>query len=104
VPLGIQKHIEDQIALGGSLEPSALEMLLENLLLFTLHNGPAGIAKIIHARIEPANIGGLEVPGSGFKVQAFAVQFRDGCSQVQNSDHGVFTRPGKLDYSLNPEL
>ena len=54
VPFGIQKHIEDQIALGRSLEPRALEMLLENLLLFTFHNGPAGIDKIIHARIELA--------------------------------------------------
>jgi len=54
VPFGIQKHIEDQIALGRSLEPRALEMFLENLLLFAFHNGPAGIDKIIHARIEPA--------------------------------------------------
>src|SRR5207247_807328 len=74
VPFGIQKHIEDQIALGRLLEPCALEMLPENLLLFAFHNGPAGIAKIIHARIELAKH--RRVRGSGDRDSGFERSWR----------------------------
>lgn len=37
VALGIKKHIEDQLALVGALEPLAFEVLVKDLFLFALH-------------------------------------------------------------------
>ena len=48
VPFCVEKHVEDQIALRRSLQPRALEVLVEYLYLFALHNNQASTDWIIH--------------------------------------------------------
>src|SRR5215212_3316180 len=43
MPFGVEKNVQYQIALRGSLQSLALEVIVEDLNLFALHRSPARI-------------------------------------------------------------